>query len=114
MHIAGSIFIFNISKGQPPVSGSERGDGEPPPLTPAEISIPLAPAVNSKYASPVCPCPNPTPDTSSRVRDFTKTQLSLSLSRSLVARLRADVDELTVNSKNISMFAPRLPLPEMV
>jgi len=32
MHIAGSIFIFNISKGQPPVSDLEKHRSEPPPL----------------------------------------------------------------------------------
>jgi hypothetical protein len=37
MHIAGSIFIFNISKGQPPVSGPEKHIGEPPQL--AKVGI---------------------------------------------------------------------------
>jgi hypothetical protein len=32
MHIAGPIFIFNISKGQPPVSDLEKHMSEPPPL----------------------------------------------------------------------------------
>ena len=32
MHIAGSIFIFNISKGQPPVSDLEKHMSEPPQL----------------------------------------------------------------------------------
>jgi hypothetical protein len=57
MHIAGSIFIFNISKGQPPVSDLEKHLSEPPPLVkvgifPSFAIDSLPPTTDSKPLAP--------------------------------------------------------------
>ena len=57
MHIAGSIFIFNISKGQPPVPDLEKHMSAPPPLVkvgifPSFAIDRLPPTTDSKPLAP--------------------------------------------------------------
>jgi hypothetical protein len=59
MHIAGSIFIFNISKGQRPVSDLEKHISEPPQLVQGGVFHPLGVESQRLGPSPQSRAPSP-------------------------------------------------------